>query len=433
MQYGMLSARSAREKEGETYPRPSRLTYPSVEAVSLEYPMEMSPRIALSYLAPQQAQKHVTVNEALRRLDAVVALSVKSRTVAAEPASPADGDAYILPAGKTGAAWGPMTALAIAAFQDGAWAQITPGEGWRAFVQDTNEFLFFDGAAWTGAAQWGVNADADAVNRLAVRSNAVLFDAVDAAEGGSGDAQVKVNKETAAGAASHIFQTGFSGRAEFGLTGDDDFHLKVSPDGAAWTEALTVARSTGEVYFPNNVGIGVADPLQALHLQSANAFQPQILLENKANDVYGGYWNTQKSRNGGPVLAGDALGTFVFKGVDSNSVAQNSAFITCTVESVASGRVSSKLRFMTVNTAGVTTTGMQITAEGLVAIGGVTPAVKLDVDGPVKVKSYAKTALPAASAGAGQIVYVSDETGGAVLAFSDGTDWRRVTDRAVVS
>lgn len=30
-------------------------------------------------------------------------------------------------------------------------------------------------------------------------------------------------------------------------------------------------------------------------------------------------------------------------------------------------------------------------------------------------------------------VYVSDESGGATLAFSDGSDWRRVQDRAVVS
>ncbi len=31
------------------------------------------------------------------------------------------------------------------------------------------------------------------------------------------------------------------------------------------------------------------------------------------------------------------------------------------------------------------------------------------------------------------LVYVSDETGGAVLAYTDGSAWRRVTDRAVVS
>lgn len=33
----------------------------------------------------------------------------------------------------------------------------------------------------------------------------------------------------------------------------------------------------------------------------------------------------------------------------------------------------------------------------------------------------------------GQHIYVEDETGGAVPAFFDGSDWRRVTDRAVVS
>jgi hypothetical protein len=47
-------------------------------------------------------------------------------------------------------------------------------------------------------------------------------------------------------------------------------------------------------------------------------------------------------------------------------------------------------------------------------------------------KSYTVATLPSADP-EGQIIYVSDEAGGAVLAFSDGTDWRRVTDRAVVS
>ncbi len=46
--------------------------------------------------------------------------------------------------------------------------------------------------------------------------------------------------------------------------------------------------------------------------------------------------------------------------------------------------------------------------------------------------SYAKASLPSATT-AGRIIYVTNETGGAVLAFSDGTNWRRVTDRAIVS
>jgi hypothetical protein len=31
------------------------------------------------------------------------------------------------------------------------------------------------------------------------------------------------------------------------------------------------------------------------------------------------------------------------------------------------------------------------------------------------------------------MIYVSNETGGAVPAFSDGAAWRRVTDRAIIS
>jgi hypothetical protein len=52
----------------------------------------------------------------------------------------------------------------------------------------------------------------------------------------------------------------------------------------------------------------------------------------------------------------------------------------------------------------------------------------------VATKSYTVATVPsAATEGAGRVIYVSDEAGGAVLAFSDGTDWRRVTDRNVIS
>lgn len=47
--------------------------------------------------------------------------------------------------------------------------------------------------------------------------------------------------------------------------------------------------------------------------------------------------------------------------------------------------------------------------------------------------SYTVATLPSAATYVRRMIYVSDETGGAVPAFSDGTNWRRVTDRAVVS
>lgn len=53
---------------------------------------------------------------------------------------------------------------------------------------------------------------------------------------------------------------------------------------------------------------------------------------------------------------------------------------------------------------------------------------------PVALDVFTVATLPsAATAGAGALVFVSDEVGGATVAFSDGTDWRRVQDRAVVS
>ena len=47
-------------------------------------------------------------------------------------------------------------------------------------------------------------------------------------------------------------------------------------------------------------------------------------------------------------------------------------------------------------------------------------------------KDYTVATVPAASVGYG-LIMVTDEVGGAVPAFSDLTNWRRVTDRAVVS
>jgi hypothetical protein len=51
---------------------------------------------------------------------------------------------------------------------------------------------------------------------------------------------------------------------------------------------------------------------------------------------------------------------------------------------------------------------------------------------PIRCMKYTVAGVPSASP-EGQLIYVSDETGGEVLAFSDGTNWRRVTDRTIIS
>jgi hypothetical protein len=220
--------------------------------------MENTDNLALPYIMPNQAQKHVTHNEALRMLDAIVQLAVLDRGLSEPPASPASGARYIVGANPTGAWSGHDDE--VAAWQDGAWAFYPPATGWFAWVQDESRFYVYsqirldaEMAGGTGvnpAPLVGVNTTADAANRLAVSSPASLFNH----EGD--DHQLKINKASAADTASLLFQTGFAAHAEFGLTGDDDWHVKVSPDGSAWHEAIVVDRASGAVTFPNTVGGG---------------------------------------------------------------------------------------------------------------------------------------------------------------------------------
>lgn len=91
----------------------------------------------------------------------------------------------------------------------------------------------------------GVNATADTTNRLSVAAPATLLN-----HDGNGH-QLKLNKAAASDTASLLYQTGFSGRAEMGTTGDDDFHFKVSADGSTWKDAIVIDRSSGGVRLPN--------------------------------------------------------------------------------------------------------------------------------------------------------------------------------------
>jgi hypothetical protein len=216
--------------------------------------MSDTPLLQLPLLDAAQAQKHVTHNEALLLLDALVHLSVLSRTLAAPPAA-SDGARYLVPTAPTGAWAGQAGKLALA--QGGGFQFLSPRAGWRAWVEDERRLLLFDGNSWldilnppefANLRRIGINATADDVNRLTVASPAVLF-----THAGS-DQQVKLNKNAAANTASLLMQSNWSGRAEMGLTGDDDFRIKVSADGAAWRDGLAINRATGAVSFPNTVG-----------------------------------------------------------------------------------------------------------------------------------------------------------------------------------
>ncbi len=109
---------------------------------------DVTPRLHLPYLAANQAQKHVTLNESLGLLDGLVGCALQSRTTAAEPSAPADGQAWLLPAGRTGAGWSDFSAGAVVRRQDGAWTELHLPIGATAYVADEAAALVRTPAGW---------------------------------------------------------------------------------------------------------------------------------------------------------------------------------------------------------------------------------------------------------------------------------------------
>jgi len=213
---------------------------------------DLSARLSLPFLAPSQAQKHVTHNEALARLDLLVQLALEAVGANTPAPAPAPGQIWALGAAPTGA-WAGQAGQ-LAAWDGVAWVFVAPQEGWVALDIAAGRLLRFDGAAWVAPEidlddieGVGIGTASDPVNRLAVASDAVLL-----SHAGAGH-QVKINKAAPGDTASLLFQTGWSGRAEMGTVGDDDFSIKVSDDGATFHQGVVVEAATGRVRFPNGV------------------------------------------------------------------------------------------------------------------------------------------------------------------------------------
>lgn len=105
-------------------------------------------RLAIPTISANQAQKHVTHNEAIKKLDALVQASVKSRTTTAPPGSPAEGDAYLVPASATGAWASEDDNLTV--YDGSTWEFFAPGEGWQVIVHDEDLVARYLSGAWGG-------------------------------------------------------------------------------------------------------------------------------------------------------------------------------------------------------------------------------------------------------------------------------------------
>lgn len=101
---------------------------------------------------------HAVVKSDLRQLmelsDGLQNGSAISATTTAQPGSPSVGDTYILPTGKTGAAWAGMTVGSLAFYLSTGWLEVAPLAGWRCFVQDQLALFVFHGAAWNRIAAY---------------------------------------------------------------------------------------------------------------------------------------------------------------------------------------------------------------------------------------------------------------------------------------
>jgi len=113
--------------------------------------MSNSLRLGLPFLDAAQAQKHVTVNEALALLDMAAGGRVETMGSATPPATPADGDSHIVPAGAGGTWAGHEGKVALCL--NGGWDFVLPWAGWRLWVADLSGEVVYDGTAWQVAAQ----------------------------------------------------------------------------------------------------------------------------------------------------------------------------------------------------------------------------------------------------------------------------------------
>lgn len=211
--------------------------------------MSRTSRLNLPLLLASQADKHVSYNEAILGLDACIHLTILSRTQTAPPSQVNEGDCFIVKAIATGEWQGLDGQLVV--WRTSGWEVLHPRTGWLGWLKDENVSIRYVDEAWAVVPvvssvnpidQIGINATADATNRLTVKSEAVLLSHPD---GGSGHMQVKVNKAQSSSTGSLLFQSTWSGRAEIGLIGSDDLTVKVSPDGTNFKTALSIDRASG--------------------------------------------------------------------------------------------------------------------------------------------------------------------------------------------
>jgi len=107
--------------------------------------MSETAKFKLPLIAANQAQKHVTHNEALAELDDLMGLHVLGRMLTTPPAA-SDGDCYLVPVGAA-AEWLGQDGR-IASRRDGVWRFYEPVDGQTAYVANEGTLIIRSNGAW---------------------------------------------------------------------------------------------------------------------------------------------------------------------------------------------------------------------------------------------------------------------------------------------
>jgi hypothetical protein len=128
-------------------------------------------RLALPLLQAGQAQKEMTHNEALARLDLLVQARVSTIGLDEPPAAPAAGDCWIVGTAPTGDWSG--NAGAIAGWTADAWRFAAAQEGMAVWVADQSLVARYLAGAWVGGDLAGTQVSIEGVKVVGAQAAAV--------------------------------------------------------------------------------------------------------------------------------------------------------------------------------------------------------------------------------------------------------------------
>ena len=371
-------------------------------------------KLGLPYIASGQAQKYITHNEALTRLDRLLFISCRSATQTSPPPSSGLEDLYLVPHEAAEGVW-QNHSNSIASWNGEDWQYQAPFKGWLIFVEDVSSILVYDGNQWVKSQQGyndleyiAINTEVDSYNRISVAADATLF-----SHEGRGH-QLKINKNDIQDTASIVFQSDYKGHAELGLVGTNHMTLKVSENGRDWSEAWQISNINGDSRFSGKVTI---DNNMHCHRFVASSAKTKYFvnnIDNKHSEAVSSQieFAFQSSRRFA-IGVNDQKKSFQITAYDSLGTWKGNPI---TIEYADSNPL---------------TNAVYIDKNGRVGIGGI-PTTHLTINGIAKLERQSTEDLsPAAEVGSGAIAMWMSTTGIKPI-YSDGKDWLSLVNGNVV-